>query len=170
MPLSQRSLSAGLSSAFDQINSLQGVPVPTISVPLMDPRIAKILAGAYDSWVVDSVPLAGGVLTVVTPGLPSTIAAALVLTPNFAGWTPGLIAYWSTVTWGNNPLFSLVNPTIAAGISGLSSPMAAYFAAPTASSQADAADRIADLLYTYTVTVQVTATTIAGVVSAVPVL
>lgn len=168
MPLSQKVLSTNIANAFKQFVQSKD---KTNSSPQIGVSVAQALAQAYDNYVKAGQPLAGALIISVPP-VPSGLASALVA-PNFAGWAPGLITYWTPVIFAG-PGFIPVNPTIPAALSGITSPLAAVLKANQTgkSSIDDSADQIASILHSFTIQVMVTTTTTSTppVVAVVPIV
>jgi hypothetical protein len=161
-------LAQSLIAAQKRIQNLKPPFAPP--APLMALTVAAEYAKAYDDWVNASSPLAGGVLSIITPGSKDLITASLVSVPLMAGWVPGLIAYWTPVVWAG-PGYIPANPTVAAAISGMAAPLAVLFVPPPLfTSQEAFATALATILYTFTLLVTVTGTTAAGVATPLPIL
>jgi hypothetical protein len=167
--LTKDNLKRNLKKSFDRIfdGTVKVADPQTPPLPLMAKEVALELASAYDAWVESSSPLAGG-LTIVTRGSKILIASQLILVPLMAGWATGLTLYWTATTWGNNPGFIPVNPTVPASLIGIAPEMAAFIVSGGGDTDA-MADKIATILHKYTMQLVVSATTVAGATSLVPV-
>jgi hypothetical protein len=129
--------------------------------------VANSLADAYDSYVSSGSPTAG-TLSIVSPGIKSVLASALIA-PLMTGWAPGLIAYWTPVVW-TGPGFIPINPTIPVPLAGIAPEISSMLSEGPQSLE-DATDKISKILHKYTTLLTVTATTIppASIVSILPV-
>lgn len=172
MALTKDGLKRKLLGVFEGIEKGE-IPVsfpPVPPPPLMAKEVAAALARAYDAWVGESSPTAVG-LTIVSRGSHLALAAQLSALPLMAGWTPGLVSYWTATTWGNNPLFVPVNPTFSAALVGLGPELAAFvLPPPKVSSKEEAADRIAEMLHKYSMQIKVSAISVTGAASALPIV
>lgn len=171
MPLSQSVLKANLLKVFNEANeSKTKDPGP----PLIPVNLAQAFADAYDKYAQGAKTI--GPLTQVSPGVTPGLAGSLVL-PMFAGWGPGLIAYWSPVTYAGPGLIP-VNPVIAS-VPAAFGPIVTELG-PTLfkdmtdgkKSADDVADKIATILHKYTgkLLVLTTTTSVPPVVAMVPVV
>lgn len=167
MPLQQSLLKKELLKSFKEIQEMgdPGGPPP----PLMAFKVAESLANAYHRWVSTSSPMAGP-LTISVPGQPTLLASSLSSMPLMQGWGPGLLSYWTGVVWGNAPGFIPTNPTIAAPVLGVVPEIAILMVPPPkVESEDDFAEKFSTILSRYTKLIQVTATTVSGFPSVVPV-
>lgn len=144
--LDQEELKKQLMAAFDRIKKNKDIPVP--SSPLLSPFAANELAMAYDTWIKNTPPKAGGALSISSPGQTSLLAASLASIPLMAGWAPGLLAYWTPVLWKGPGFSAAPNPTIPAGILALAVPLATLISPPPKVTSEDAfAAELAGILY-----------------------
>lgn len=167
MPLVEQVLAQNIKDAFEKTFDVIKGEVAG-SPPLIPQVVANNLAQAYDSYVKSGAPLAGA-LMMATPGNLASLSAAMVQNM-MRGWTPGLLSYWTPVIWAG-PGFIPANPTIPAALSGIAAPLENTLQKQT-DDRMDAARRIANVLHTYTLQIQVLATTVppASAVSILPIL
>lgn len=169
MPLIEATLKAGILNVFTQNTNSKGKdPKP----PAIPDQVAQALADAYDKYALGAKAVPP--LTQVTPGVVAGLAKALVA-PSMAGWAPGLLAYWSPVTYGG-PGFIPVNPVAPSvgALSGISAEINDLFFKNLTNSKASAdevAGKIAGILHKYTTMLMITATTtsVPPVVTQMPV-
>lgn len=136
------------------------------SPPLIDRSVAKALADAYDSYIKSGAPKAGS-LSISVPGNVSALEQALTPTM-MAGWSPGLLSYWSPVMWAG-PGFIPANPTIPVAMAGVTPEVIPVVSTPSTSME-NVASRIAAILHKYTMQIKVTSTTttVPPVVAVIP--
>lgn len=155
MPLALDTLKSALLNALDESSKIEGPPA---SDPLSIPtKVAKSLAAAYHSYA--STTLALPMVSRVVPASLSSLESALT-TFKMAGWEPGLIAYWSPVTW-TGPGFIPVNPMVVASLSGISSEVERLMSSMSPSVQ-EFSGKLAGILHKHTVGLQVITTTLSA--------
>ena len=169
MSLVKDNLVTALSGAFVEIQNDPEInkltPVPNF---ILLPAAQKI-SDAYVGWVTGSQPSAGKLSPTSYPSS-DIIAGPLATTPLMAGLPLGLSAWWLALNWTGNG-FAPVNPSIPiAGVPGLTAAILLLLTPPPkAKDLQDFSRQLAEILYTYTTLVQVTATTTAGAVLVLPV-
>lgn len=137
-------------------------PPGGLPIPLMSQKLADALAKAYHDWAAGA--LAGGMSP--SGGVPGTISAALVLTPLFAGWGPGTVAYWTAVIWALPGTATGV--TIGASMVKVSADILAQLFTPpfpnssSPKTKEEFADKLATILDSNTKAIKVTMTTTAS--------
>jgi len=174
MPLVQAALTQKIEDAYKKIQDGKGSDV----TPKISDDAASALAGAYDDWI-NQAGFPTPPISFVSPPQKSALQQSLTL-PLFAGWGPGLVAYWSPSTIAG-PGFIPVNPLAPATIAQLPS-LAAQLTADLASmlvslsndksvTAHDAADKLASKLFTFTTSLmyQTTTTSVPPVVATLPV-
>lgn len=159
MSLSQQDLSRRFAKTFTDVqrNVLRVTPAG-VQLPLMPIELAQELSKQYHEWA--SSAIAGGMIPV--GGNHSLIASQLSSMPLMSGWAPGLISYWTAVSWNA--------PTISTGVSipvalvKISADIVSQFIAPpnpsafSPQSIDEFADRLATILHSGTLLLQVTQT------------
>lgn len=171
MPLSQAVLKANILKVFNEANASKDKEPGPPNIPT---SLADKFADAYDQYAAGAKTI--GPLAQIVPGLKTGLAGSLNL-PMFAGWGPGLIAYWAPVQYAG-PGFIPVNPVAPSQTAAFASIITEL--GPTLfkdmtdgkKSAADAADKIATILHKYTLKLMVTTTTTSAppVIATVPVL
>ncbi len=165
MSLEKSTLEKALLKAFMKIKETNS---PGFA-PLLSPGVALALAEAYHEYAKDA---SAGPLVVASPGIPSALAGILSVIPLFAGWGPGLLAYWTPVTFAG-PGFIPVNPTIPVAVVGVTAEIVLMLPPNPIkiSSETEFVQKFADILHRYTTQIMVTATTTSAppVVSTIPV-
>lgn len=167
MALLQPSLAQLIRGAYDDsVSAATPAPGSPPNVPL---AVAERLGRAYDSY---ARTVLAPVLTVVTPpNLPGLVAA--LTAPMLSGWAPGLVAYWTPVTFFGPGLIP-VNPIDPSSLASLapivSTGVVQALAPPFPATTAEAAARMASALHSATLSLRVitTTTTVPPVVAPVP--
>jgi hypothetical protein len=172
MPLVQALLTKKIADAYTKKSSSKDV------TPLVADDAAKNLATAYDDWI-NSAGFPTPPLTFATPPVKSALQAALVA-PVFAGWGPGLVAYWTPSTIAGPGLIPVnpLDPGTLQQLPNLASQLTQDLAQLMIQLTGDkattvdiAADKLASKLFTFTTQLMymTTTTSVPPVVAQVPV-
>lgn len=166
MSLEKGVLEESLLKAFMKIKQTKGSPG---LAPLISPPVALELANAYHEYAQKAI---AGPLSLASPGVPAALAGILSAIPLFAGWGPGLLAYWTPVTFAG-PGFIPVNPTVPVAVIGASAEIILMLPPNPIKikTEEEFVQKFAEILHKYTTQVMVvaTTTTVPPVVSTIPV-
>ena len=174
MALVQSELSSRILSAFNKQLETKTSSSEAPGVPV---DVADGLAQAYHLWVMSGFPTAP--LTFSVPPIQQTLSSALVV-PEFKGWGPGLVAYWSP-TQLTGPGFipaNPISPSVFAAFSSLVLTLSETVGGIISGAAADrgetpsgVADKLASALFTFTVSLSfmMTTTTMPPTTAVVPV-